>query len=51
MRIELPNTRVVSITMIGAVSTLRGLFHTYTFAQTNNTETFLPFIIKLKEKC
>ena len=51
MRIELPNSRGVSITMIGAVSTLRGLFHTYTFAATNNTDTFLPFLIKLKEKC
>ena len=51
MRIELPNTRGQSITMIGAISTNRGLFHTYTFASTNNTDTFLPFIIKLKEKC
>ena len=51
MRIELPNTRGQSITMIGAISTLRGLFQTYTFASTNNTDTFLPFIIKLKEKC
>jgi hypothetical protein len=37
--------------MIGAISTVRGLFHTHTFAQTNNTDTFLPFIIALKEKC
>jgi hypothetical protein len=51
MRIELPNTRGQSITMIGAISTARGLFHTHTFAQTNTTDTFLPFIIKLKEKC
>jgi transposase len=51
MRIELPNSRGVSITMIGAVSTLRGLFHTYTFAATNTQDTFLPFLIKLKEKC
>jgi hypothetical protein len=32
MRIELPNTRGQSITMIGAISTARGLFHTHTFA-------------------
>jgi len=32
MRIELPNTRGQSITMIGAISTNRGLFHTHTFA-------------------
>jgi hypothetical protein len=51
MRIELPNSRGVSITMIGAVSTLRGLFHTHTFAATNNQDTFIPFIMKLKEKC
>ena len=37
--------------MIGAISTQRGLFHTYTFAETNTQDTFLPFIIKLKEKC
>ncbi len=51
MRIEMPDTRGHSITMIGAISTMRGLFHTHTFAATNNTMTFLPFIIKLKEKC
>ncbi len=37
--------------MIGAISTMRGLFHTHTFASTNNTMTFLPFLLKLKEKC
>ena len=37
--------------MIGAISTKRGLFHTHTFASTNNTMTFLPFLLKLKEKC
>ena len=51
MRVELPNSRGPSITMIGAVSTKRGLFHTSTFAATNNQDTFLPFLIKLKEKC
>ncbi len=37
--------------MIGAVSTLRGLIHTYTFAASNTQETFMPFLMKLKEKC
>ena len=37
--------------MIGAVSTNRGLFHTHTFASTNTVVTFLPFLVKLKEKC
>ncbi len=47
MRIELPNQRGVSITMIGAVSTMRGLFHTHTFASSNTQDTFLPFLFKL----
>jgi hypothetical protein len=51
MRIELPDQRGQSITMIGAISIKRGLFHTLTFASTNNTMTFLPFLLKLKEKC
>ena len=51
MRIELPNTRGQSITMIGAISTKRGLFLTHTFAATNNTTNFLPFIVDLKKKC
>ena len=51
MRIELTDRRGQSITMIGAISTKRGLFHTLTFASTNNTMTFLPFLLKLKEKC
>ena len=48
MRVELPNTRGPSITMIGAVSTQRGLFHTHTFATTNNVDTFMPFITTLR---
>ena len=51
MLVELPNSRGPSITMIGAISTHRGLFHTYTFAATNNQDTFIPFILKLREKC
>ena len=48
MRVELPNTRGASITMIGVVSTQRGLFHTHTFATTNNVDTFMPFITTLR---
>ena len=51
MRISLPNTRGHSITMIGAISTMRGLFHTHTFAATNNQDTFHHFIVELKKKC
>ena len=51
MKVELPNTRGQSISMIGALSIQRGLIHTSTFAGSNNTDTFHPFITKLKEKC
>ena len=51
MRVELPNSRGPSITMIGAISTMRGLIHTYKFAATNNQDTFLIFLGKLMEKC
>ena len=37
--------------MIGAVSTMRGLFHTHTFASSNTQDTFLPFLFKLRQKC
>ena len=37
--------------MIGALSIHHGLIHTSTFAVSNNTDTFHPFILKLKEKC
>ena len=51
MRVELPNQRGHSITMIGAISTQRGLFHTHTFASTNTSETFIDFVVGLKAKC
>ncbi len=51
MRVELPSSRGRSITMIGAVSTERGFFHAHTFAESNNTDTFIEFLIKLREKC
>ena len=47
----MPNTRGPSISMIGTISTKRGLFHTHTFASSNTIEIFLPFLIRLKEKC
>jgi hypothetical protein len=51
MRIELPNSRGVSITMIGVVRTTRNLFQTHTFASSNTQDTFLPFLFKLCQKC
>jgi transposase len=51
MRVELPNQRGHSISMIGAISTQRGLFHTHTFASTNTSETFIDFVVGLKAKC
>jgi transposase len=37
--------------MIGALSVHHGLIHTEAFAGTNTVDTFLPFILRLKEKC
>ncbi len=37
--------------MIGALSTARGLLHTSCFVGSNTVDTFLPFLIALKEKC
>jgi transposase len=37
--------------MIGALSIHSGLIHTEAFAGSNNVDTFLPFIMRLKEKC
>ncbi len=51
MKVEIPNQRGQSISMIGALSIHHGLIHTSTFAGSNNTDTFHPFILKLKEKC
>ena len=47
MRVDMPNQRGRSITMIGAVSTQRGLFHAHTFAESNTTETFVKFLLAL----
>ena len=51
MKIELVNSRGVSISMIGGLSFKRGIVHATTFAGSNNSETFLRFILGLKEKC
>lgn len=51
MRVQLPDQRGQSITMIGALSVHHGLIHTEAFAGTNTVDTFLPFILRLKEKC
>jgi hypothetical protein len=37
--------------MIGALSIHSGLIHTEAFAGSNTVDTFLPFILRLKEKC
>jgi hypothetical protein len=49
MKIELPNNRGISITMIGALSNQRGIIHSKTFAGSNNQHTFLDFIVGLKK--
>ena len=51
MRVQLPDQRGQSITMIGALSIHQGLVHTVAFAGSNTVDTFLPFIMRLKEKC
>jgi len=51
MKVQLPDQRGQSITMIGALSIHHGLIHTEAFAGSNNVDTFLPFIMRLKEKC
>ena len=51
MRVQLPDQRGQSITMIGALSNHHGLIHTEAFAGTNTVDTFLSFILRLKEKC
>ena len=51
MRVQLPDQRGQSITMIGALSIHHGLIHTEAFAGSNTVDTFLPFIMRLKEKC
>lgn len=51
MKVQLPDQRGRSISMIGALSIRQGLLHTETFAGSNTVDTFLPFMLRLKEKC
>jgi hypothetical protein len=50
MRVQLPDQRGQSITMIRALSIHQGLVHTLAFAGSNTVDTFLLFIMRLKEK-
>ena len=50
MRVQLPDQRGSSITIIGALSIHHGLIHTEAFAGSNTIDTFFPFTQRLKEK-
>ena len=51
MKLNLVKNRGPSITMIGAISKLRGLIHYDLFADSNNYQHYEHFIIALKKKC
>jgi transposase len=51
MKVPMPDTRGHSICVIGALSIKHGLLLTHVFQGSNNADTFLRFIIDLKEKC
>ena len=51
MTLTLPTERGKSITLIGALSSRRGLVHYSIFEGSNNAETFLDFLQRLKLKC
>jgi transposase len=51
MALTLPTTRGRSITVIGALSEERGLFHCELITETNTAQTFSRFIAGLKQKC
>jgi hypothetical protein len=51
MKVELVDSRGMSFTMIGALSSRRGIVHTSTFCGSNNAHTFLHFIKGLRAKC
>jgi hypothetical protein len=51
MKVELPDTRGHSISVIGALSVRHGLLLTHVFQGSNNSYSFLKFILDLKEKC
>jgi len=48
MRVELPDQRGQSISMIGALSVHHGLALTHVFLGSNTVDSFLPFIQRLK---
>jgi len=51
MKVQLPDTRGHSICVIGALSIKHGLLLTHVFQGSNTSETFLKFILDLKERC
>jgi hypothetical protein len=51
MKLSLPPVRGPGITMIGAISDKRGLIHLEIFHGSNNSDLFMMFLAKLKEKC
>ena len=51
MKVELPDTRGHSISVIGALSVRHGLLLTHVFQGSNNSYSFLKFIQDLKDKC
>ena len=51
MKVELPDTRGHSISVIGALSVRHGLLLTHVFQGSNNSYSFLKFIQDLKAKC
>ncbi len=50
MKVELPDTRGHSISVIGALSVRHGLLLTHVFQGSNNSYSFLKFIQDLKAK-
>ena len=48
MKVQLPDQRGQSISMIGALSVKHGLVLTQVFLGSNTVDSFLPFIQKLK---
>jgi len=51
MRLKYPKNRGPSITVIGAISERRGLIHLEVFHGSNNSDLFMMFLQRTKEKC
>jgi transposase len=51
MRVEMPDQRGQSISVIGALSLKHGLNLLHVFAGSNNVDTVAPFISELKGRC